>query len=112
MDTRYLVLYRSCAIRVLVRVPCAFCALALLRGLYDMLFAVMSTLFRCDATHYCTHFPDITRMHAYAYHQMHTCPLRLVHELLILGQWPKQGAPCWNMAKARCRVETSTTEAE
>ena len=28
------------------------------------------------------------------------------------GQWPKQGAPCWTMAKARCRVETSTTEAE
>ena len=21
------------------------------------------------------------------------------------GQWPKQGIPCWNMAKARCRVE-------
>ena len=31
---------------------------------------------------------------------------------IIFGQWPKQGAPCWNMAKARCRVETSTTEAE
>ena len=42
---------------------------------------------------------------------------RIIHQqplvyLFIFGQWPKQGAPCWHMAKARCRVETSTTEAE
>ena len=30
----------------------------------------------------------------------------------VLGRWPKQGIPCWNLAKARCRVEPSTTEAE
>ena len=31
--------------------------------------------------------------------------LRIVS--VFLGRWPKQGAPCWNMAKARWRVETS-----
>ena len=72
---------RSCATRgVLVRVRLKpFVFLRSCRGHIDMLFAVMSTLFRCDATHCCTPSPDIMRMHAYAYQQMHTCLLRLVH---------------------------------
>ena len=72
---------RSWAMRgILVRVRLApFVLLRSCGGHIDMLFAVMSTLFRCNATHCCTPFPDIMKMHAYAHQQMHTCLLRLVH---------------------------------
>ena len=63
MYTRYYA--RSCAMRgVLVRVR-----LVLLRssgGHIVILFAVMSAVFRCNATHCCIPFCDVVSMHAYA----------------------------------------------
>ena len=77
---------RNCAMRgVLVRVRLApFVLLRSCGGHIDMMCAVMPTLFRCDATHCSTPFPDVMRMHAYAYQQMHTClltPLQSISSL-------------------------------
>ena len=54
----------------------------------------------------CAPFPNSTRgttQHAIIL----VFPVTLELLQYKVGQWPKQGAPCWNMAKARCGVETS-----